>query len=286
MALWRLAIPGTTPRWAVGTTERLTGLLAPGFRLADLLSGSGPSLRDLQSDLDEERPPTARRLAPTDMQPIWAAGVTFDRSRKARKEESNSGDFYDLVYEAERPELFLKALPGDVRGPGDRIGIRTDSTWDVPEPELAVVLNSRGKIAGYALANDVSSRSIEGENPLYLPQAKIYDGSCALGPCIVPPDEAPDLNDIEMVLTIRRNEQIFYQDSVRLAEMRRRPSDLADWLFRAQRFPQGVILLTGTSIVPEPDFTLEAEDLVTIAGAGLGALENHVERVGVLEQRV
>jgi 2-dehydro-3-deoxy-D-arabinonate dehydratase len=206
--------------------------------------------------------------------------VTFERSREARNEEAVSGECYDLVYEAERPELFFKALPGEARGPDEPIGIRFDSTWDVPEPEVGLVVDHTGYIAGYVLANDVSSRSIEGENPLYLPQGKIYEGSCSLGPCVIPIDHAPEFESIEMTLTINRQGSVLYKDTVPLSRMRRRPQELVDWLFRALRFPFGAVLLTGTSIVPGPEVSLRPDDEVIVAGRPLGALRNRVEVVG------
>ncbi len=281
MALWRTKVAGA-PRLAVGRPDQgPERFLDPDLTLADLLGPTGPALADI-ADLpgDDAVGEGAHTVAPVDAQPVWAAGVTFERSREARKEEAVTGDFYDRVYDADRPELFLKALPGEARGPGEPIGIRADSTWDVPEPELAVVADHAGRIVGYVLGDDVSSRSIEGENPLYLPQAKVYEGSCALGPCIVPVAEAPGLESIQMRLAIDRDGALLYENSVRISEMRRRPEELVDWLFRALRFPAGVVLLTGTSIVPEPDITLAAGDRVTVTSDGLGSLDNTVEVVG------
>ncbi|MFH5823079.1 fumarylacetoacetate hydrolase family protein [Georgenia sp. AZ-5] len=281
MALWHTEVAGSR-RLAVGPPHQgPERFLDPGLTLADLLGPTGPALADIAGMRGTDAVGEGTRtVAPADAQPVWAAGVTFERSREARKEEAVTGDFYDRVYDADRPELFLKALPGQARGPGEPIGIRADSTWDVPEPELAVVADHAGRIVGYVLGDDVSSRSIEGENPLYLPQAKVYEGSCALGPCIVPVAEAPDLDVIEMRLTINRDATLLYKDSVRISQMRRRPEDLVDWLFRALRFPAGVVLLTGTSIVPEPEITLKAGDRVSVTSDGLGSLDNTVEVVG------
>jgi 2-dehydro-3-deoxy-D-arabinonate dehydratase len=281
MALWRIIIQGQV-RLALGPADgEPQHLMAPEVTLAHLLGGQRAGNETLTGlAAAEPLSDTVVTMAPTDEQPIWAAGVTFERSRKARKEEAVSSDFYDRVYEADRPELFLKALPGQARGPGSPIGIRADSTWDVPEPELAVVADHRGRIVGYVLGNDVSSRSIEGENPLYLPQAKVYEGSCALGPCMVPLPEAPVFEEIEMVLTIHRARRVLYKDSVHLSQMRRSPQELVEWLFGAQQFPHGVVLMTGTSIVPDPELTLKAGDEVTVAATGLGALVNTVEVVG------
>jgi 2-dehydro-3-deoxy-D-arabinonate dehydratase len=218
-------------------------------------------------------------VAPVGGQEVWAAGVTYATSRSARNEESGGHDFYDRVYDAQRPELFFKAAPGRVRGPGQPIGVRADSGWDVPEPELAVVASAAGEIVGYTIGNDVSSRSIEGENPLYLPQAKIYRGSCALGPALVPVAEAPAAEEMEISLTIARDGESVFTDSTQVALLRRSPQELVDWLFRAQDFPLGAVLLTGTSIVPAVEFTLRAGDEVRIAITGLGELVNTVELV-------
>ena len=219
-------------------------------------------------------------LAPVQGQEVWAAGVTYESSRVARNEESGGHDFYDRVYDAERPELFFKAAPGRVRGPGGLIGVRRDSGWDVPEPELGLVCSAAGKIVGYTIGNDVSSRSIEGENPLYLPQAKVYRGSCALGPCIVGVDEAPPLKELEIELRIARDRTTIFTGFTSAAQLHRTPEELVQWLFRAQDFPAGVVLLTGTSIIPEPEFTLRSGDKVRISITGLGELVNTVEEVG------
>ncbi|MFL6076305.1 MAG: fumarylacetoacetate hydrolase family protein [Mycobacteriales bacterium] len=256
-------------------------LLDPGLTVGAFLDGSGPSLADLP-DLPAVGPVPERYhvLVPLDRQPVWAAGVTFERSRAARKEESAAGgDVYDQVYEAERPELFVKAMPGAARGTGEPVAVRADSAWNVPEPELVLVCDHAGRIAGYALGNDMSSRSIEGENPLYLPQAKVYVDSCALGPCLVPAGAAPELSGITIGLDIVREGVSVYADAVPVAKIRRTPAELAAWLFRAQRFPAGVALLTGTSIVPDPDFTLRPGDQVTITATGLGVLTNPVYEV-------
>jgi 2-dehydro-3-deoxy-D-arabinonate dehydratase len=282
MALWRIELAGEQ-RLAVGDPEEgPEHVLRRGLTLGELLGAHRSSLTDLarltdyDTDLED-----AHVLSPIDEQPVWAAGVTFERSREGRRAEASSpSDVYDRVYDADRPELFFKALPGDSRGPEKAIGIRADSGWDVPEPELGLVADHRGRVVGYVLGNDVSSRSIEGENPLYLPQAKIYEGSCAIGPCVVLIDEAPSLGDIKMVLTIERAGDIVYQDSVRIANMRRKPVELVDWLYRAKTFPAGVVLLTGTSIVPDPSVSLAIGDQVTVAASGFGSLRNVVESVG------
>jgi 2-dehydro-3-deoxy-D-arabinonate dehydratase len=219
-------------------------------------------------------------LAPVDDQDVWAAGVTYRRSRDARLAESGQLDAYDKVYAAERPELFWKAGPHEARGPGASVGIRADSGWDVPEPELAVVVDASGRIVAACIGNDMSSRSIEGENPLYLPQAKTYRHALGLGPALVSWDALPDLLAGTVTLTVRRAGEVVVDDTVGLSELRRRPDDLVAWLMRARDFPRGVVLLTGTGVVPDPEFTLAGGDEITIAIAGLGELVNVVEEVG------
>ena len=222
--------------------------------------------------------PPADAIAPIGAQEVWAAGVTYLRSRVARATESRDSGadvFYDRVYDAARPELFLKATPQRVVGPGGTVRIRADSEWDVPEPELALVLDRAGRIVGHTIGNDMSSRSIEGDNPLYLPQAKVYRGCCALGPTIVlagPP--GPD-TAIEMTIT-RSGVEVFVGRTT-VAQIKRGFDELAEWLFRSNEFPHGAFLLTGTGIVPPDDFTLEADDRITIEIDGIGRLTNVVE---------
>lgn len=221
----------------------------------------------------------AAPLAPIDGQEVWAAGVTYFRSRTARIEESRDaggGTFYDRVYEAPRPELFFKAAGWRVRGPGAPIRIRRDARWSVPEPELALYVNSRGTIIGYTIGNDVSSRDIEGENPLYLPQAKTYDGSCALGPAVLVTD-APLSPDTEISLRVVRAGATAFEGGTTLAQMRRTPAELVEYLYRETSFPRGCVLLTGTGVVPADDFTLASGDVVEIEIAGVGRLVNRVE---------
>jgi 2-dehydro-3-deoxy-D-arabinonate dehydratase len=215
--------------------------------------------------------------APIESQEVWAAGVTYRRSLEARADEAISRDPYDRVYAAERPELFFKATPNRVRGPGEDLFIRSDSTWDVPEPELAVVCNSRLEVVGYTIGNDMSSRSIEGENSLYLPQAKVYDGCCALGPYITPAWEF-DPAERRIELEISRDGARVFQAATSTSEMRRSIPELASFLGRDQRFDAGCILLTGTGVVPPADFTLREGDVVTIRIDGLGELTNPVRR--------
>jgi 2-dehydro-3-deoxy-D-arabinonate dehydratase len=217
--------------------------------------------------------------APIDRQEVWAAGVTYLRSRDARMEESSQRDVYDRVYDADRPELFLKATPNRVSGPGEAIAIRGDSGWDVPEPELALLLNAHGELVGYTIGNDVSSRSIEGENPLYLPQAKVYSRCAALGPMVVTVDELPDVSNLEIQLTIHRGGTVLFQDSTATSQLHRSLSDLIEYLLRDNEFPAGAFLMTGTGIVPPSEFTLQDGDEVTIQIDGIGSLVNPVVRL-------
>lgn len=217
-------------------------------------------------------------LAPIVSQEVWAAGVTYYRSRSARIEESKDaggGDFYDRVYAAERPELFFKATGRRVVGPGGAVRIRSDAKWSVPEPELTLLIDPAGSIAGYTIGNDMSSRDIEGENPLYLPQAKVYDGSCALGPCILL-SQRPLGAATGIHLEIERNGEAVFAASTTLAELKRDPKELARFLYRDNSFPHGAFLMTGTGIVPSDDFTLAAGDGIRIAIDGIGTLENYV----------
>ncbi len=280
MAIWQLEVEGR-PRLARGPAGGGPAeLLDAGATIDGVLGGDPGALEALlDAPAGDPVPGGARLLAPVGGQPIWAAGVTFLRSRDARLEESKGLDAYDKVYLAERPELFLKALPGTARGPGQPIGVRADSAWDVPEPELALVTDRRGQIVAYTIGNDVSSRSIEGENPLYLPQAKLYAGSCGLGPCLVPVAEAPEPAAMEITLSIERDGAGLFRDGCSVADMKRPLPELADWLWRGQDLPLGAVLLTGTSIVPPPDLTLRPGDRVTITITGLGQLTNPVELV-------
>jgi 2-dehydro-3-deoxy-D-arabinonate dehydratase len=218
-------------------------------------------------------------LAPIGTQEVWAAGVTYLRSRVARIEESDGtggSSFYDRVYSAARPELFFKAAAWRVRGPGALVRIRRDARWTVPEPELALYINARGQIIGYTIGNDVSSRDIEGENPLYLPQAKTYDGACALGPAVLL-TEAPLPPETAIELHITRDGATVFDGSTTLAQMRRTPAELVEHLYRETTFPQGCVLLTGTGVVPPDDFTLRSGDRVEIRIPPIGALINTVE---------
>ena len=219
-------------------------------------------------------------LAPIESQEVWAAGVTYYRSRDARMEESRDaggGSFYDRVYSAERPELFFKATASRVVGPGQPVRIRRDAHWSVPEPEWTLLINPRGQIIGSTIGNDMSSRDIEGENPLYLPQAKVYQGSCALGPAILLADQ-PLPPSTAITLVVERAGAEAFSGSTTLAELKRDPVTLVEYLFRDNHFPHGVFLMTGTGIVPHDDFTLAEGDLIRIRIDGLGELANPVTR--------
>ncbi len=206
---------------------------------------------------------------------VWAAGVTYERSRAARMHESMEKDIYQRVYEAERPELFFKATGRRVVGPGARVGLRGDSQWQVPEAEIAVVLSGGGReILGYTLGNDMSSRDIEGANPLYLPQAKIFAGACALGPLVTSTAAITDPYDISIRLVIERNSEVVYEDESSTARLHVRLDDLTAYLARDNPVPAGTVLLTGTDMVPPDDFTLEPGDVITISAGELGALCN------------
>jgi 2-dehydro-3-deoxy-D-arabinonate dehydratase len=221
---------------------------------------------------------TAVRLcAPIEQQEVWAAGVTYLRSKAARMEESDfSASAYDRVYAAARPELFFKSLPDKVVAPGDAVGIRRDARWSVPEPELVLVVNSRGRVVGQTIGNDMSSRDIEGENLLYLPQAKIYDRSCAIGPWITLGSPEATVRTWAIRLTIRRGNAVAFAGETSVGNLQRGFDELAGYLFRSQAFPHGAALLTGTGIVPPDSFTLQAADVVEIEISGIGLLRNPV----------
>lgn len=247
--------------------------------LADVLAASDPV-----GLVDELAIPAAARplaslklLAPVDRQEVWAAGVTYKRSKVAREEESaGAAQFYDKVYSAPRPELFLKATPERVVHPGGPIRVRKDSKWNVPEPELTLVISPDLRVVGYTIGNDVSSRDIEGENPLYLPQAKVYDGACAVGPVVVLAKALPKLTEAEIRLVIRRGGNVAFDGATSVSQMARTPEDLVSWLGRENRFPAGALLLTGTGIVPPDEFSLAPGDLVEISITGIGTLSNPV----------
>lgn len=217
-------------------------------------------------------------IAPIQSQEIWAAGVTYLRSRHARVEESKDsggGTFYDKVYDAERPEIFFKAIAQRTVGHNGSVRIRKDSTWDVPEPELTLFITTSGNIVGYTIGNDMSSRSIEGENPLYLPQAKMYDGCAALGPCVYVPEE-PIAPETKIEITIERGAHVMYNDSITISQMKRQHKELVAFLYRECSFPFGCFLMTGTGIVPPNSFTLSSGDIIKITIDNIGTLINTV----------
>lgn len=270
---------GDPARSAVLTDQGLHPLSAD---IHELLSESTAALRvAVEAAVATETPlpvAAARLQAPVGgLTEVWAAGVTYERSREARMEESEKeADIYDRVYDAERPELFFKAASWRVAGTGEPVGVRADSPVNVPEPELAVVANRYGDIVGYTICNDVSSRSIEGENPLYLPQAKAYLGACAVGPGITPAWEVPDPRALPILMSIERGGEVVWAGEASTAELHRELPDLVGYLFREDEFPQGVVLATGTSLVPDLPFTLQGGDVVSIQLAGLGTLRNPV----------
>lgn len=283
-------------RFAVGNETARIGLVTgPGNkRCVDLTPLGVDSLETLLERPDLEsfvhaaeakgepgRPLTeVRLLAPVEAQEVWAAGVTYLRSKAARMEESEfSANAYDRVYAAERPELFFKSMPHKVVGPDEPVGIRGDSRWNVPEPELALVLNSRGQVVGYTVGNDMSSRDIEGANLLYLPQAKIYDRSCALGPWIVLGVTEAEAREWSVELSVRRSGVEVFGGATEVSRIKRTFEELSRFLFRSQRFPHGAVLLTGTGVVPPDSFTLASGDEVQIRISGIGELRNTVVEV-------
>ncbi len=255
-------------RWAVDGE-----FLPQGLTLETLLALPESAMKATLGAARTGEPATGGLLPPIEhAQEVWAAGVTYLKSREARMSESDTADIYEKVYEAERVEVFFKAVGWRAMGPGQPIRVRRDSTWDVPEPELAVVINAGGHVVGYTAGNDVSSRSIEGENPLYLPQAKIFEGSCAIGPGIV--IAGPDAQrDLPIRLTITRAEKPVFEGETSTSMLKRSVEEIAGWLTRELPFPVGAILLTGTCLVPEDDFTLRPGDRVRI-GVGELVLEN------------
>jgi 2-dehydro-3-deoxy-D-arabinonate dehydratase len=247
--------------------------------VGDLLGRPLAEIRALAEDARGAAPagPGAALLPPVDGRTeVWAAGVTYYRSREGRMAESASADIYDLVYESERPELFFKCTAWRAVTNGEPIGIRSDSAVSVPEPELAVVVNRHAEIVGYTVCDDVSSRSIEGDNPLYLPQAKVYAGSCALADGIRPAWEVPAADRLAVELTIERGGAVSWHGTANTGQMRRSIRELVDYLFREEQFPDGAVLSTGTGIVPELSFTLLAGDLVTVQVQDVGVLVNTV----------
>ncbi len=281
MRLAKYLIPTeTAPRVGLVDGEHVRPLDLPAVEgsLSRLLHDDRPPDLVARGGQGEALPLSAvRLLAPIDRQEVWGAGVTYERSKVARQEESEQGgSFYDLVYRAPRPELFFKATPSRVVGPGQPIRVRRDTRWCVPEPELALVLSPTLKLVGFTVGNDVSARDIEGENPLYLPQAKVYDASCGLGPFITLAPAMPPVREVSIRLLIERQGSAVFDAETSVARMARSLDELIDWLGRDNIFPDGVVLLTGTGIVPPDEFTLQAGDLVHITIDGIGTLTNPV----------
>lgn len=298
MKLVHYHLPGQGGTWGLMETDRVYHLATDqgsgGAFLASLLQWPNP-LQALVSAFAQAQhgpyvlfseleaapadPSVPHLLAPIDLQEVWAAGVTYLKSKVARMEESEgAARFYDLVYDAPRPEIFFKATPSRVSGPGAPVRLRTDATWNVPEPEIALLISPELKLVGYAIGNDMSSRDIEGENPLYLPQAKVYRQACGLGPLVWFENEEHDRRPLEINLSISRGGEVVFSGSTNTSQMKRTFTELIDWLGRDNVFPHGVFLLTGTGLVPGDDFTLEAGDVVSISVPGIGTLTNPVVR--------
>ncbi|MEM7115422.1 MAG: fumarylacetoacetate hydrolase family protein [Chloroflexota bacterium] len=259
------------PRWALDGSY-----LPETFRLSFLLSVPKTAVFDILRATPVAGKADDLLLAPIDdTQEVWACGVTYLRSRDARQAESNVADVYERVYDAERPEVFFKALGWRVKGHGQGVRVRRDSNWNVPEPEFTLVVNAFEEIVGYCVGNDVSSRAVEGENPLYLPQAKSYNGSCSLGPGLHLL-ENPPLTQLPIAMKIERAGETVYQGETNISQMKRKPQELVDWLGRELDFPQGVFVMTGTGLVPEDAFTLQVDDRVRIQIGNL-VLENEVD---------
>jgi len=263
-----------------GDSIVLLNLSAAGFRsLADLLAAKNVPQAAAQVPETGERIAlaSARLLPPIDAQEVWAAGVTYKRSQTARMEESEAAaSCYDRVYASPRPEIFFKATPHRVRGTGDALRIRSDATWNVPEPELTLVISPALQIVGFTIGNDMSSRDIEGDNPLYLPQAKMYNQCCGLGPWITLADAMPARDRIEIGMKIFRSEECIFDQATSVSQMARTFESLVEWLGRDNSFPNGAFLLTGTGIVPNSDFTLAVADRVDIQISGIGTLSNTI----------
>jgi len=262
--------PGTVRDLTSGGLQRLDDL----FERTDL-SAALESLT--RQSLPEHALNEVRLLTPVESQEVWAAGVTYLRSKQARMEESDfSARAYDHVYEAPRPEIFFKSVAEKVVSPGEAVGIRRDARWSVPEPELTLVINSAGSIVGFTIGNDMSSRDIEGENLLYLPQAKIYARSCAIGPWVVVGATEDDARQWTIRLQITRGTETVFEGETQVNQIKRTLGELVEYLFRSQTFPRGVMLLTGAGIVPPDSFTLAGGDGVRITISGIGVLENPV----------
>jgi len=267
------------------------GLVIEGSTILDLTPAGVTSLSSVLnqdnpvahlSKIDQGKLPrlalaSVQLLAPVEQQEVWAAGVTYLRSKTARMEESDfSATAYDKVYSADRPEIFFKSIAEKVSGTGEPVGIRQDAKWNVPEPELALVINAKGKIVGYTIGNDMSSRDIEGENLLYLPQAKVYKQSCALGPWITLGGTEEEVRKWTIRIAIKRDGAAAFTGETSINQIKRSFTDLVNYLFRSQEFPHGAVLLTGTGVVPDDTFTLRANDITEIEISGIGTLQNSV----------
>ena len=281
-------------RFKNAESEVRVGLAVDESTIADLSAAGVESITSLLEDANgtqriselvgQDLPQLAlsevKLLTPVEGQEVWAAGVTYLRSKKARMEESDfSANAYDLVYEAERPEIFFKSLPEKVVGPDEVVGIRADSKWNVPEPELTLVINSAKQLVGYTIANDMSSRDIEGGNLLYLPQAKVYDRSCAVGPWIVVGANEAEVREWTIGVEIERGGNAVFNGETSINNIKRTFDELVDYLCRSQTFSKGAMLLTGTGVVPDDDFTLANDDVIRITISGIGTLENPVATV-------
>jgi 2-dehydro-3-deoxy-D-arabinonate dehydratase len=286
MKLAKVKLSDGTVRVAVlenGAVQLLELSRAPDCRsLADILHAADPV--GLVEQITDRRAEALSSdavvfLAPIDRQEVWAAGVTYKRSQVARMEESEHGaSHYDLVYSADRPELFFKATPHRVSGPGEPVRVRKDSEWSVPEPEFTLAISPAGRIVGYTIGNDMSARDIEGENPLYLPQAKVYRQCCGLGPCVLLATEPLDLAATSITLSIQRDGAEVFGGQTDLSQLNRPLPEIAGWLLKENGFPEGAFLLTGTGIVPPDDFTCADGDVVRISIAGIGDLINPIVR--------
>ena len=276
-------------RFQNSASEVCVGKILDESTIADLSASGIESITEILEDNDlisrmETMPVSSTLpmdevviLTPVEKQEVWAAGVTYLRSKKARMEESDfSANAYDQVYDAPRPEIFFKSLPEKVMGPDECIGIRADSQWNVPEPELVLVTNSKKELVGVSIGNDMSSRDIEGENLLYLPQAKVYDKSCAIGPWVVVGSHEEEIRQWTIGVEIARQDEVVFTGETSIDNIKRNFSDLVDYLGRSQSFPYGAMLLTGTGVVPGDDFTLAEKDVVSICISGIGTLQNTV----------
>jgi 2-dehydro-3-deoxy-D-arabinonate dehydratase len=273
-------IANNRPAVGILLQDTIADLSSLELSLTGLLEDASP-LQGLDLDsLPSHRLASVELLPPVERQEVWAAGVTYLRSKKARMEESEfSASAYDRVYDAPRPEIFFKSVAEKVSGASGKIGIRSDAKWNVPEPELALVINSRKELVGFTVGNDMSSRDIEGENLLYLPQAKVYKHSCALGPCIALGASEQEARSWTIHIAILRDSKEVFSGTTSVNQIKRSFTELIDYLWRSQEFPHGVVLLTGTGIVPGDDFTLQPNDRVRINISGIGTIENTVVEV-------